>query len=178
MKILFDLFPVLLFFIAYKFADIYVATGVAVAATVLQLAWAYFIHRKVEPMMWFSAVVVVIFGSLTLVLHDPTFIKWKPTIIYWGMAIAMAVTQWGFRRNPMQAVFGSQLELPEEAWRKLNFSWMAFFAVMGVINIAVAYRFSEQAWVNFKLFGGTGLMLAFVVVQSLMLSRYLDEEKK
>lgn len=178
MKLLFEIFPVLLFFVAYKFADIYVATGVAMAATVLQLGWALTIRRRVEPMMWFSAVVVVVFGTLTLVLHDPTFIKWKPTIIYWGMALAMAVTQWGFKRNPMQSIFGSQLELPAEAWVKLNRSWMAFFAAMGVINIAVAYKFSEAVWVNFKLFGGTGLMILFVLAQSLMLSRYLDEEQK
>ena len=178
MKLLFEIFPVLLFFVAYKFADIYVATGVAIAATVLQLAWAYFVRRKVEPMMWFTVVVVVIFGSLTLWLHDPAFIKWKPTIIYWGMAIAMAVTQWVMHKNPMKAVFGSQLELPEIAWQKLNLSWMGFFTVMGILNIAIAYKYSEEVWVNFKLFGGTGLMIVFVIVQSLMLSRYLDEEQK
>lgn len=178
MKLLFELFPVVLFFVAYKFADIYVATGVAIAATVVQLAWAYFARGKIEPMMWFTFVVVVIFGSLTLWLHDPAFIKWKPTIIYWGMALAMAFTQWVMHKNPMKAVFGSQLEMPDIAWQKLNLSWMGFFAVMGVLNIAIAYKYSEDVWVNFKMFGGTGLMIVFVIVQSLMISRYLDEEKK
>jgi intracellular septation protein len=178
MKFLFDLFPVLLFFVAYRFADIYTATGVAIAATVLQIGWAWFVRKKVDPMMWFTMAVVVIFGGLTIILHNPTFIKWKPTVIYWGMALAMVVALVGFRRNAIESVMGSQIQLPRPVWSRLNLSWMGFFAMMGALNLIVAYNFSESAWVNFKLFGGIGLMIVFVVAQSLMLSRYIEEEKK
>ncbi len=178
MKLLFDVFPVLLFFVAYRFADIYTATKVAIAATVLQLGWAWFVRKKVEPMMWFTLAVVVVFGGLTLVFHNPTFIKWKPTAIYWGMAIAMAIALWGFGRNAAESVMGQQIQLPRPVWTRLNFAWMGFFLAMGVLNLFVAFNFSETTWVNFKLFGGIGLMLVFVVIQSFALSRYIEEEKK
>jgi intracellular septation protein len=178
MKILFDLFPVLLFFVAYRFSDIYTATGVAIAATVLQISWAYFVRKKIEPMMWFTLAVVVIFGSLTLIFHNPTFIKWKPTVLYWGMASGIAVSLCFFGRNPLRSMLGSQLELPAQVWTRLTWSWIGFFAVMGALNLVVAYQFSEATWVNFKAFGGTALMLVFVIAQSLFLSRYIEEDKK
>lgn len=177
MKLLFDLFPVFLFFVAYRFGGIYVATGVAMAATVLQIGWAWFVHRKVDPMMWFTLVVVMLFGGLTLILHNPTFIKWKPSIIYWGMAVSMAVAMFGFGKNAIRSMLGSQIDLPAKVWRSLNLSWMAFFTLMGAVNIFVAYQFSEETWVNFKMFGGIGLMVFFVLVQSIFLSRHMEQEK-
>lgn len=178
MKILFDLFPVLLFFVAYRFSDIYTATGVAIAATIVQIGWAYFVRRKIEPMMWFTLAVVLIFGTLTLVLHNPTFIKWKPTVLYWGMAAGIAISLLFFGRNPLRSMLGTQLELPATVWTRLTWSWIGFFTVMGTLNLIVAYQFSERTWVNFKAFGGIALMLIFVIAQSLMLSRYIEEDKK
>ena len=178
MKLFLDLFPVLLFFVAYRFSDIYTATGVAIAATLLQLGWAYFIRKKVEPMMWFTLAVVVIFGSLTLLLHNPTFIKWKPTVLYWGMAAGITISLTIFGRNPLRSMLGTQLELPAPVWTRLTWSWTGFFAAMGTLNLIIAYQCSERTWVNFKAFGGIGLMLVFVVAQSLFLSRYIEEDKK
>ncbi len=177
MKFLFDIFPVVLFFVAFKFYDIYVATAVAIAATVVQIAWVWLRHRKVEKMLWVSFGVIAVFGGATLVLQDETFIKWKPTILYWLFAGALAIAELGFRKNLIRAMMESQIALPEPVWRRLLASWIGFFAVMGAINLAVAFNFSTETWVNFKLFGGIGLMLIFVVLQALMLARYAEQKK-
>ena len=177
MKFLFDIFPVVLFFIAFKFYDIYVATAVAIAATFLQIGWLWMRRRKVENMLWVSLAVIVVFGGATLVLQDETFIKWKPTVLYWLFSVALAVAKLGFRRNLIRAMMEGQFALPDLVWGKLLASWIGFFAVMGALNLAVAYNFSTDAWVNFKLFGGIGLMVAFVVLQALMLARYVEEKK-
>ncbi|MEC5400205.1 septation protein A [Uliginosibacterium sp. H1] len=177
MKLLLDFFPVVLFFVAYKFADIYTATGVAIVATLLQLAYAHFVLKKVEPMMWASLVIVVVFGGLTLVLHDPTFIKWKPTVLYWAMAGVLAGGAL-LGRNFLRQLMNGQLVLPDPVWARLNWAWVGFFALMGVLNIYIAYNFSEEAWVNFKLFGGMGLMFVFVLAQGFAIARYLPEDGK
>jgi intracellular septation protein len=177
MKFLFDLFPVILFFVAFKFYDIYVATGVAIAATFLQVGWTWFRHRKIEKMMWASLAVIVLFGGATLALHDETFIKWKPTVLYWLFAAALAVAELAFRKNLIRAMMQSQMSLPDLVWRNLLASWIAFFSVMGALNLIVAYNFSTDTWVNFKLFGGIGLMLVFVVLQALMLARHVEDKK-
>jgi intracellular septation protein len=177
MKFLFDIFPVVLFFIAFKLYDIYVATAVAIAATVVQIAWVWLRHRKVEKMLWVSFGVIAVFGGATLVLQDETFIKWKPTVLYWLFAGALAIAELGFRKNLIRAMMESQIALPEPVWRRLLASWIGFFAVMGAINLAVAFNFSTETWVNFKLFGGIGLMLVFVVLQALMLARYAEQKK-
>lgn len=177
MKFLFDFFPVILFFVAFKLADIYVATGVAIAATFAQIGWTWFRRRKVENMMWVSFAVIVVFGGATLALQDETFIKWKPTVLYWLFGIALVVAELGFRKNLIRAMMQSQIALPDFVWRKLLAAWVAFFAVMGAINLIVAYHFSTDAWVNFKLFGGMGLMLVFVVLQALMLARHVEDKK-
>jgi intracellular septation protein len=158
MKFLFDIFPVLLFFLAYKIWGIYVATAVAIGATLLQVSWSWFRHRKVDNMLWVSFGIIVVFGGATLLLHNETFIKWKPTVLYWLFAVT----------------------LPDPVWRNLNLSWIGFFALMGAANLYVAFSFPTDVWVNFKLFGGIGLMLVFVLAQGLMLSRYIEqpEEKK
>ena len=176
MKLLFDFFPIVLFFIAFKIGGIYVATGVAIAATVLQIAWVWARGRRVEPMLWVSLVVVVLFGGATLLLHDQTFIKWKPTVLYWVFALSLAGAQLLWRRNLIRSLLGSQLELPAAAWTRLNWSWAGYFALMGAINLWVAYSFSTATWVNFKLFGSLGLTLVFAIVQSLLIARYLPSK--
>ena len=177
MKFLFDIFPVVLFFIAFKFFDIYVATAVAIVATFLQIGWLWLRRRKVEKMLWVSLAVIVVFGGATLVLQDETFIKWKPTVLYWLFCVALAVAELGFRKNLIRAMMGAQITLPDVVWSKLLASWIGFFAVMGALNLIVAFNFSTDTWVNFKLFGGIGLMVAFVVLQALMLARYVEEKK-
>jgi intracellular septation protein len=176
MKFLFDLFPVLLFFVAFKVYDIYVATAVAIAASVAQVAWLKLRGRRVEPMLWASLAIIVVFGGATLALQDETFIKWKPTVLYWLFAAVLAGGELLAGRNLIRALLGGQLELPDAAWRKLNLSWIGFFAFMGAANLAVAYNFSTDTWVNFKLFGGIGLMLLFLLGQALMLAKYVQEK--
>ncbi len=176
MKFLFDLFPVILFFAAFKLADIYVATGVAIAATIAQVAWLKLRGRKVDTMLWASLAIIVVFGGATLALHDETFIKWKPTVLYGLFAAVLAGGELFLRRNLIRTLLGEQLQLPDRAWRTLNRSWTGFFAFMGAANLFVAYRFSTDAWVNFKLFGGIGLMLLFVLAQSMFLAKYVEEK--
>jgi intracellular septation protein len=176
MKFLFDLFPVILFFVAYKLADIYVATGVAIAATFAQVGWLKLRGRKVDTMLWASLAIIVVFGGATLLLHDETFIKWKPTILYWLFAAVLAGGELFLRRNLIRSLLGGQLQLPDHAWRTLNRSWAGFFAFMGAANLFVAYSFSTDAWVNFKLFGGIGLMVLFVLAQSMFLAKYVEEK--
>jgi intracellular septation protein len=177
MKLLLDFFPIILFFVAFKFAGIYVATGIAIVATVAQIAWLRHRTGKVEPMQWIGLVVIVVFGGATIVLQNETFIKWKPTVLYWLMAGALAAGQLFFRKNLLKSLMGSQMELPEAAWRVTNWSWIFFFAVMGVANLWVAFNFDTNTWVNFKLFGGLGLMALFVVGQALYLGRYLKTDE-
>lgn len=174
MKFLFDLFPVILFFAAFKLADIYVATGVAIAATIGQIAWLKLRKRKVDAMMWVTLAIIVVFGGATLFLHDESFIKWKPTVLYWLFAVVLggaALTG----RNLIRKLMGAQMELPAGVWSRLNWSWTGFFAVMGFVNLYVARSFPTETWVNFKLFGSMGLMLVFVVGQAVYLARHVQE---
>ena len=176
MKLLLDFFPIILFFIAFKVWGIYVATGVAIVATIAQIGWLRYKTGKVEPMQWVSLGVIVLFGGATIIAHNETFIKWKPTVLYWLMGGALVVGQLIFRKNLLKSLMGGQMQLPDAAWQVMNWSWSSFFAVMGVINLWVAYNFDTDTWVNFKLFGGIGLMLVFVVGQALYLGRYLKTE--
>jgi intracellular septation protein len=175
MKFLFDLFPVILFFVAFKLTDIYVATGVAIAATFAQVGWLRLRRRRVDPMLWASLAIIVVFGGATLLLRDETFIKWKPTVLYWLFALVLAGSMLLFRKNLLRAMLKSQVVLPEPVWARLNWSWVGFFAAMGAANIYVAYSFPTDFWVNFKLFGGVGLMLLFVIAQAFFLSKYIEE---
>ncbi|MBV8619310.1 MAG: septation protein A [Curvibacter sp.] len=177
MKLFLDFFPILLFFAAFKYAGIYAATGIAIVATVLQIGYLRFKHGKVEPMQWISLGVIVLFGGATLISHDDTFIKWKPTVLYWLMGGSLLLGQVLFRKNLLKSVIGSQMELPDAAWRIANWSWIGFFAFMGCLNLWVAYHFDTDTWVNFKLFGGMGLMFVFVIAQALVLSRYVSHEE-
>ncbi len=176
MKLLFDLFPILLFFVAFKLADIYVATAVAIAASVVQIVWLKLRARPIEPMQWASLAIIVVFGGMTLFLHDETFIKWKPTVLYGLFAAVLAGGRMMFGRNLVRSVMGKQLALPEPVWHRLNLAWIAFFVAMAALNLAVAYRFPTDVWVDFKLFGTMGLTIAFVVAQALWLGRYVQEE--
>ncbi|MBS1140886.1 MAG: Intracellular septation protein [Proteobacteria bacterium] len=202
MKLLFDLFPVILFFATFKYAEkspelaaswmgsllgfvpddikmapILLATVVVIAATVAQIIWVHFRHGKVDKMLWISLVLVVVFGGMTLAFQNEAFIKWKPTILYWVFAGSMAFSAVILKKNPIKAMLGEQLTLPESIWGTVNLSWIGFFALMGALNLFVAFNFSTDTWVNFKLFGGMGLMLVFVLGQGMLLSKYVEEEK-
>ncbi len=176
MKILIDFFPIILFFVAFKLGDIYIATGVAIAATVVQIAYLHFKYGKVEPMQWLGLAVIVLFGGATLLAQSETFIKWKPTVLYWLMGAVLLLGQWFFGKNFIKSLMGAQMQLPDGVWGHLNWAWAGFFASMGVLNLWVAYSFDTDTWVSFKLFGGMGLMFAFVIGQALYLSRYLKED--
>ncbi len=178
MKLLFDLFPVLLFFVAYKLADIYVATGVAIIASIGQIAWRKRRRHPVENMQWISLAIIVVFGGMTLLLHDETFIKWKPTVLYGLFAVVLLVSRYAFGRNLIEAMMSKQVQLPVPIWNRLNLAWITFFALLGVLNIVIAYRFSTDAWVNFKLFGSLGLTVLFVIGQALYFSRHIQEDAR
>ena len=202
MKLLFDLFPVILFFATFKYyggnpegaaalvgsllgsavldvkqAPILLATIVVIVATMAQIAWVHFRHGKVDKMLWVSLVLVVVFGGMTLIFQDETFIKWKPTILYWVFAGSMAFATLVLKKNPMRALLGEQLTLPDPVWTKMTLSWIAFFLFMGALNLVVAFNFPTDTWVNFKLFGGMGLMLVFVLAQGMMLSKYVEDKQ-
>jgi intracellular septation protein len=175
MKLLFDFFPLILFFIAFQFADVYVATAVAIAATFGQIGWLKLRRRKVDTMLWVSLAIIVVFGGLTLALHDETFIKWKPTVLYWIFALVLAVAEVGFGRNLIRAMLGEQVRMPDFAWRRLNWSWVVFFVLMGAANLYVAFNFPLKTWVSVKVFGGMGMLLLFGLLQALYLSRYIED---
>jgi len=202
MKILFDLFPVILFFASFKYSEknpdvaaslmsqllgpsfvataqapILLATVVVIVATVAQIGWVWMRHGKVDKMLWVSLVLVVVFGGLTLFFQDESFIKWKPTILYWIFAGSMAFSALVLKKNAIRLMLGEQMELPESLWTKVNVSWMVFFLFMGALNLFVAFNYPLDVWVNFKLFGGMGLMLVFVLVQGFVLSRYVEDKQ-
>jgi intracellular septation protein len=177
MKFLFDLLPVLLFFIAFKLADIYVATAVAIATTFVQVAWLKLSGKRVHAMLWASLAIIAVFGGATLALQDETFIKWKPTVLYWLLGTVLGGAALLFRRNLVRMMLSEQVQLPDAVWSRLNWSWVGFFAFMGALNLYVAYNYSTDLWVNFKLFGGAGLMLVFVVVQALFLARHVEDKR-
>ncbi|NOT17452.1 MAG: septation protein A [Sulfuriferula sp.] len=178
MKFLFDLFPILLFFIAYKFGGIYVATAVGIAASVVQIGWLLLRGKKVDVMMWLSLGIIAVFGGATLFFHNETFIKWKPTALYWLFAIGLLVSAYGFKKNVIQTMMGAQFKLPASLWAKLNLSWVLFFIVMGLVNLYVAFTYSLDTWVNFKLFGSTAMMFAFIIAQGLVLNKYIDDKEQ
>ena len=174
MKFLFDIFPVVLFFVAFKLFDIYVATAVAIGATFLQIGWTWLRHRKVENMLWVSLAVIVVFGGATLVLQNETFIKWKPTVLYWLFGSVLAVGRLAFGKHLIASLL-KDLTLPDAVWARITWSWVAFFALMGAANLYVAFHFSTDTWVNFKVWGGIGLVLLFALGQAFALARYLPE---
>ncbi len=176
MKLLIDFFPILLFFGSYKLYDIYVGTGVLMAATVLQMALIYGIDRKLQAMHKLTLLLVLIFGTLTLALHDDRFIKWKPTVLYGAMAIALVLAVWVYKKNFLKLLLGSQLELPDAVWLRLNTIWVAYSTFMALINGYVAAYYSTADWVNFKLWG-YAFPLAFIIGQGFYIARYLKTDE-
>ncbi len=173
MKLLFDFLPILLFFIAYKMADIYVATGVLIVITLAQTGWIWIRQRRIEKLPLFTAGLVLVLGGATLLLQDPMFVKWKPTVVNWLFAVAFVGSYFIGQKTLLERMMGEQLELPAPVWVKLTFAWAVFFFAMGVVNLYVAFTFDENTWVNFKLFGMLGLTLVFILAQAAYMSRYL-----
>ena len=174
MKFLFDLFPIILFFAAYKLYDIYVATGVAIAAALVQTGLFWLKHRRFENMHLVTLGLLIVFGGLTLVLRDPIFIKWRPTVVNWLFAAVFLGSQFIGKRTLVERMMSHAITVPGPVWLKLNWAWTLFFVAMGVLNLYVAYNYSEDTWVNFKLFGMMGLTIAFVFMQAFYLSRYME----
>ncbi|SCX23014.1 intracellular septation protein [Nitrosomonas eutropha] len=175
MKFLFDLFPIILFFATYKIYGIYSATAVAIVATFAQIGWVWLRHRKVDNMLWVSLAIIIVFGGATLILQDETFIKWKPTVLYWLFAVILFLAHSFFGKNLIRAMMKDQIKLPEPVWARLNISWSVFFGAMGALNLYVAYNYSTDTWVNFKLFGFMGLMFVFIILQALLLGKYMEK---
>jgi intracellular septation protein len=207
MKILLDFLPILLFFGTYRYADhhqdwasafatehlghlvaggqigpltapVLLATVVVILATLLQVGIQLARRQKIDTLLWVNLGIVVVLGGLTVWLNNETFIKWKPTVYYWVAAVAMLATQYVFRRNPLQALMGSQIELPDLVWRRLTWAYIGFFAAMGVLNLYVAFNYPTSTWVNFKVFALTGLMFVFMIVQIYFISPHLKEPKE
>ena len=183
MKTLLDFIPILLFFAAYKLhawfgvskdEAMFFATPVLMAATAAQMAIIYYLDRSLTTLQKVTLGMILVFGGITLALHDKRFVMWKPTVLYWLMGVGLLVSQ-AMGKQPLKSLMGKQLTLPEAVWRRLSLAWVAFFAGMGALNLYVAFTFSEEVWVNFKLFGGMGLMLLFVIGQSIVLSRYMED---
>ena len=203
MKFLFDLFPVILFFAMFKWgeghpdaaqalahqflsgvasggasatqAPIMLATAIAILATFAQIGYLLIRRRKVDTMLWVSLAIITLFGGATIYFNNATFIKWKPTVLYWCFGTALLVSQTLLGKNLIRLMMEKQVSLPDAVWKRLSLAWAAFFGVMGLVNLYVAYNFPTAFWVNFKLFGFTGLMIAFVVAQSLFLSKYVKD---
>jgi intracellular septation protein len=175
MQLLADYLPLILFFVAFKWQGIYVATAVAIVASIIQIAWLRIKRGRVEVVHWLSLAIIVIFGGATLALHDDTFIRWKPTVLYGLFGAILAVGRIGFRKNLLTYLMKGVV-LPEAVWARLTWAWVGFFAFMGALNLYVAYSYPLDTWVNFKVWGGIGLFLVFAVVQGYWLSRYLTEE--
>lgn len=176
MKLLADFFPILLFFAAYHLYDIYVATAVAVVAAMLQVGYHWLRHRSVPKMQWITLGLLVVFGGLTLLLRDPTFIKWKPTVVNWLFGAAFLIAPLFTEKTLIERLMGHAVTLPDFAWRRLNLAWAIFFVALGGLNLIVAYSFDEETWVNFKLFGLMGLTLVFALAQGFYLARHMPAE--
>ena len=201
MNLIFDFLPLFLFFATYKIASIHaqysatlatqwlgplvsggivgpsegpvlLATIVVMAATLIQVAWMRLNRRKIDLVLWISLVIVVVFGGATIWYHNETFIKWKPSVILWVMGMIFLISQTCFKRNILRSTLGDELELPDMVWKRLNFVWVIYFVVMGVLNLWVAYSFSTNAWADFHTFGGTGLSIVFLFGQGIYISRY------
>ncbi|HCB12027.1 MAG TPA: septation protein A [Gammaproteobacteria bacterium] len=173
MKLLSDFLPILLFFVAYKAADIYIATGVLIVVTLTQTGWIWLRRRQLEKLPLITAGLVLVLGGATLLLKDPTFVKWKPTVVNWLFAVAFLGSCFIGQKTLLERMLGGQLELPAPVWVKLTLAWAVFFLAMGVANLYVAFTFDENTWVNFKLFGMLGLTVVFVLAQAAYMSRHL-----
>ena len=205
MKLLLDFLPLLLFFGTFKYAEghkdwaatfatehfgavvsggvvgideapVLLATVVVIIATLVQIGVIVARGKKPDLMLWITFVLVVVLGGATIWFHNATFIKWKPSVLYWAMGLTFWVSQTLFHKNLLQSLIGDQLELPLTVWQRLNFAWIGFFGLMGLLNLYVAYSYSTSTWATFKAFGATGLMLVFMLAQGLYLSRHIKPE--
>ena len=176
MKLLFDFFPILLFFICYKFFGIYVATAVAMGASVFQVIFHRLKHQRYEKMHLISMSLIMVLGGATLFFHNPWFIKWKPTGIYWLSALIFLGSAFIGRKTVIQKMMEGNISLPKIIWGRLNTAWALFFIVMGALNLYVAYYYDTDFWVNFKLFGGAGFTVLFVFFQAIYLTRHVVEK--
>jgi intracellular septation protein len=205
MKLFLDFLPIILFFGVFKVADlnaeaaaryatehlgfavsggvvgvdeapVLLATVVVMVATLVQIGILLLMRRKVDTMLWVTFGLIAVLGGATIWFHDPTFIKWKPSPLDWAMALALWLSQALFGKNLLQVLVGAQLELPRPVWQRLNLAWIAFFTLMGILNLYVAYNYSTSTWATFKVFGLTGLMLAFMVAQGFYISRFMQED--
>jgi intracellular septation protein len=158
--------------------DIYVATGVAIVATIVQVAYLYARYRKVEKIHLITLALIVILGGATILLQDEAFIAWKPTIVNWGFALVFLASHYMFGNKPIvRRMMEGLIQMPDQVWLRLSIMWIVFFVLSGVINLWVYYNFSLDAWVNFKLFGLMGLTFAFILIQGLYISRYTQQDE-
>ncbi|OWQ93399.1 septation protein A [Roseateles aquatilis] len=205
MKLLLDFLPLLLFFVTFKYADgradwaaafatehlgflvsggkvgaaeapVLLATVVTMLATIAQVLYLKLRGRKIDLMLWISLALIVTLGAATVYFHSETFIKWKPTLLYWAISAAFLVSRVFLGRNLLRKVLGAELQLPDPAWARLNWAWSVFFGALGVANLYVAHAYSTEAWANFKVFGATGLMVLFMLGQGLYMSRHMPEQ--
>ena len=179
MKFLFYFFPVILLFVAYKAFDIYVATAVAIVASIAQVGYLKLARKKVEPMMWLGLGIIVMAGGATIIFKNEMFIKWKPTVLFAAMAAVIGIAQFWFKKNPVSFIFNNTIQAPDAVWRKLCLTWIAFLLFVAALNIWFAYYTSTDTWVLFKTFGDMGLFFIFIVLQIFWLMPYLpgdDEE--
>ncbi|MDQ6989154.1 MAG: septation protein A [Mariprofundaceae bacterium] len=176
MKMMIDFLPVALFFGAYYAADIFVATGVLIIACTLQTLAFRLWKGYFEKSHVITLLLVAVFGGLTLFLHDEMFIKWKPSVINWLFAVVFIGSMWIGDKSIIQRLLGGQVELPKLVWSKLNVAWALFFTFLGFLNLYVVYNYDTDTWVNFKMFGLMGLTLVFIIVKSLYMAKYIQED--
>ncbi|MEJ6078213.1 septation protein A [Vibrio sp. 1-Bac 57] len=178
MKQFFEFIPLIIFFAVYKMVDIYAATGSLIVTTGLLLAYNYFKHGKAEKMHIITFLMVLVFGTLTLILHDDVFIKWKVTVVYVLFTIALLASQFIFKKPILKQMLGKEITLPEKVWSTLNIAWAVFFLALGLLNIYVAFSLEQEVWVNFKVFGLLGATLVFTLLSGLYIYKYLPNEDK
>ena len=187
MKFLFDLFPLVLFFGAFKLYGIYAATLAAIVGSLLQVGLYWLKNRSFEKMHLITLAIIVVMGGLTLTLKDDRFIKWKPTILYWIFSVIILGSQFIGKSTVMEKLMGTQISMPKTIWTKVNLSWGLFFLITGLLNVYVAFYYggsemSQQArtdfWVNFKVFGLMILTLAFAIIQAMMIAKYIKPEEE
>jgi intracellular septation protein len=178
MQLIIDFFPIVVFFVVYKLFGIYAATAAIMIAMALQMAVQWIRTRTISKMLLVSGVLVIAFGAATLGLRNPLFIQWKPTIVNWIFAVAFLASHYVGRQTLVQRMLGHAVELPAQIWRQLNLMWVGNFALLGAANIYVVYNFSEEAWVNFKLYGMIGVTLLMVVIQGLIIHKHLQTDEQ
>ena len=177
MKAAFEFLVVILFFITYALTkNIILATEVAIVCGILQAVWCLIKYRKLQLMQSISLLLVVVLGGATIYLNNPHFIMWKPTLLFWAMSVGLILSQL-LNKNVLKALMAKEISLPEPVWRKLTYIWALFLTFMGSLNLWVAYNFSEDQWVSYKLFGTTALLIIFVIIQTLYISRYLNKDE-